>query len=87
MPYKITLIINSHPGCYHRDLQVLEKGSFSAIQNLTACLDIAIFVIKDVEIKGYILENKKYDYLSTVNFFNEMVVAEMLFRDAYKAVA
>jgi argininosuccinate lyase len=46
LPYEITLITNNLPSGYHRDLQLLKEGLFPAIQNLKACLDIAIFSIK-----------------------------------------
>jgi argininosuccinate lyase len=50
-------------------------------------LDIAIFAIKDIKVKDNILADPKYNYLFTVDTLNEMVVAGMPFRDAYKAVA
>ena len=87
LPYEITLITNNLPSGYHRDLQLLKEGLFPAIQNLKACLDIALFSIKDIKVKDNILSDKKYDYLFTVDTLNEMVVAGMPFRDAYKAVA
>lgn len=87
LPYEITLITSNLPSGYHRDLQLLKEGLFPAIQNLKSCLDIAIFSIKDIEVKDNILADKKYDYLFTVDTLNEMVVAGMPFRDAYKAVA
>ena len=40
-----------------------------------------------IRLKEHILDDKKYDYLFTVDSLNEMVVAGMPFRDAYKAVA
>ncbi|WP_188050483.1 argininosuccinate lyase [Flavobacterium sp. GP15] len=87
LPYEITLITNNLPSGYHRDLQLLKEGLFPAIQNLKACLDIALFSIKDIKVKEHILEDKKYDYLFTVDSLNEMVVAGIPFRDAYKGVA
>ncbi|MBP6759217.1 MAG: argininosuccinate lyase, partial [Flavobacterium sp.] len=87
LPYEITLITNNLPSGYHRDFQLLKEGLFPAIQNLKACLDIAIFSIKDIKVKDNILADKKYDYLFTVDTLNEMVVSGMPFRDAYKAVA
>jgi len=87
LPYEITLITNNLPSGYHRDLQLLKEGLFPAIQNLQACLDIAIFSIKDIKVKDEILNDKKYNYLFTVDTLNEMVVSGMPFRDAYKAVA
>jgi argininosuccinate lyase len=87
LPYEITLITNNLPSGYHRDLQLLKEGLFPAIQNLKACLSIAVFSIKDIKVKDNILADKKYDYLFTVDSLNEMVVAGIPFRDAYKAVA
>ena len=87
LPYEITLITNNLPSGYHRDLQLLKEGLFPAIENLKACLDIAIFAIKDIQVKEHILDDKKYDYLFTVDALNELVVAGIPFRDAYKAVA
>lgn len=87
LPYEITLITNNLPSGYHRDLQLLKEGLFPAIQNLKACLDIAIFAIKDIKVKDNILADPKYNYLFTVDTLNEMVVAGTPFRDAYKAVA
>jgi argininosuccinate lyase len=87
LPYEITLITNNLPSGYHRDLQLLKEGLFPAIQNLKASLDIAIFSIKDIKVKDHILEDKKYDYLFTVDTLNELVVSGIPFRDAYKTVA
>jgi argininosuccinate lyase len=87
LPYEITLITNNLPSGYHRDLQLLKEGLFPAIENLKACLDIAIFAIKDIKVKEHILDDKKYNYLFTVDALNELVVAGIPFRDAYKTVA
>jgi argininosuccinate lyase len=87
LPYEITLITNNLPSGYHRDLQLLKEGLFPGIQNLKACLDIAVFSIKDIQVKDHILDDKKYDYLFTVDTLNELVVAGIPFRDAYKTVA
>jgi len=87
LPYEITLITNNLPSGYHRDLQLLKEGLFPAIQNLKACLDIAVFAIKDISVKEHILDDPKYNYLFTVDSLNEMVVAGIPFRDAYKTVA
>ena len=87
LPYEITLITNNLPSGYHRDLQLLKEGLFPAIENLKACLDIAIFAIKDIQVKERILDDKKYDYLFTVDALNELVVEGIPFRDAYKIVS
>ena len=50
-------------------------------------MDIAIFAIKDIKVKEHILEDKKYNYLFTVDALNELVITGIPFRDAYKTVA
>lgn len=87
LPYEITLITNNLPSGYHRDLQLLKEGLFPAIENLKSCLDIAIFSIKDIQVKEHILDDKKYDNLFTVDALNELVVEGIPFRDAYKTVS
>ncbi len=87
LPYEITLLTNNLPSGYHRDFQLLKEGLFPAIQNMKACLDIAHFAIKDIQVKDGILNDAKYNYLFTVDALNEMVVASTPFRDAYKTVA
>jgi argininosuccinate lyase len=87
LPFEITLITSNLPSGYHRDLQLLKEGLFPAIENLKACLDIAIFAIKDIKVKEHILEDKKYNYLFTVDALNELVITGIPFRDAYKTVA
>ncbi len=87
LPYEITLLTNNLPSGYHRDFQLLKEGLFPAIQNMKACLDIAHFAIKDIQVKDGILNDRKYNYLFTVDALNEMVAAGTPFRDAYKTVA
>lgn len=87
LPYEITLITNNLPSGYHRDFQLLKEGLFPAIENLKSCLDIAVFAINDIKVKDHILQDKKYDYLFTVDALNELVVAGIPFREAYKTVA
>jgi argininosuccinate lyase len=77
LPYEITLITNNLKWLPQR-LTIAEEGLFPAIQNLKACLDIAIFSIKDIKVKNNIIVRQKYDYLFTVDSLNEMVVAGIL---------
>ncbi len=86
LPYELTLITNNLPSGYHRDLQLLKEGMIPAIQTMKACLDIALYSIKDIQIKENILEDKKYDYLFTVDAVNELVTQGIPFRDAYKII-
>lgn len=87
LPYEITLLTNNLPSGYHRDFQLLKEGLFPAIQSLKSCLEIASFSIKDIQVNEAILDDKKYDYLFTVDALNELVTDGKPFRDAYKIVA
>ena len=86
LPYELTLITNNLPSGYHRDLQLLKEGLFPAIQTLKSCLEMMAFSIKEVQPNENILDDKKYDYLFTVDALNELVTSGVPFRDAYKIV-
>lgn len=87
LPYEITLLTNNLPSGYHRDFQLLKEGLFPAIQSLKSCLEIASFSIKDIVVNKTILDDKKYDYLFTVDNLNELVKQGIPFRDGYKIIA
>jgi len=86
LPYELTLITNNLPSGYHRDFQLLKEGLFPALQTLKSCLEMAVFSIKEIEPNKTILDDKKYDYLFTVDALNELVTSGVPFRDAYKIV-
>ena len=86
LPYELTLITNNLPSGYHRDLQLLKEGMIPAIQNLKACLEMFTFSLKKIQVNTKILDDKKYDYLFTVEEVNKLVQNGIPFRDAYKVV-
>lgn len=86
LPYELTLITNNLPSGYHREFQLLKEGLFPALQTLKACLEMAHYSIKEIKVNETILDDKKYDYLFTVDALNELVTAGVPFRDAYKIV-
>jgi argininosuccinate lyase len=86
LPYEITLITNNLPSGYHREFQLLKEGLFPALQSLKACLEMAHYSIKEIKVNESILDDKKYDYLFTVDALNELVTSGIPFRDAYKIV-
>ena len=86
LPYELTLITSNLPSGYHRDLQLLKEGMVPAIQSMKACLEMFTFSLESIEVNTNILEDKKYDYLFTVEEVNELVQNGTPFRDAYKIV-
>ncbi len=83
LPYELTLLTNNLPSGYHRDLQLLKEGIVSAIQDLKASLEMAMYALKNVTVNENILEDEKYDYLFSVDTLNTLVMNGMSFRDAY----
>jgi len=86
LPYELTLITNNLPSGYHREFQLLKEGLFPALQTLKSCLEMARYSIKEIKVNEHILDDKKYDYLFTVDALNELVTSGIPFRDAYKIV-
>ncbi|MES2485684.1 MAG: argininosuccinate lyase [Bacteroidota bacterium] len=86
LPYELTLITNNLPSGYHREFQLLKEGLFPALQTLKSCLEMAHYSIKEIKVNEHILDDKKYDYLFTVDALNELVTSGIPFRDAYKIV-
>lgn len=83
LPYEITLLTNNLPSGYHRDYQLLKEGLVPALQDIKACLELAIYALKNVEVNANILDDDKYDYLFSVDTLNTLVQEGMTFRDAY----
>lgn len=86
LPYELTLLTSNLPSGYHRDLQLLKEGMVPAIQSIKACLEMFTFSLESIQINTNILDDKKYDYLFTVEEVNELVQSGTPFRDAYKIV-
>jgi argininosuccinate lyase len=86
LPYQVTLIGNNLPSGYFRDYQVIKESYLPAFDSMISCLDLATYAIDRIKVNPMILEDKKYDYLFTVEAVNELVMKGMPFRDAYREV-
>lgn len=84
VPNQLILMTNNLPSGYHRDYQLLKEVIIPAIQELKACLDMALYTLKDIRVNDNITDDKMYDYLFSVDTLNELVNNGMPFRDAYK---
>ncbi|MDY8138046.1 argininosuccinate lyase [Aquimarina sp. 2201CG5-10] len=83
LPYELNLLTNNLPSGYHRDFQLLKEGVIPAIQDLKACIEMAVYALKNVKVNDNILSDSRYDYLFSVDTLNELVTQGMSFRDAY----
>jgi argininosuccinate lyase len=86
LPYQISLITGNLPSGYFRDYQVIKEIFLPSFETLSICLDIANYAVEKIRVNPTILDDKKYDYLFTVEAVNELVMKGMPFRDAYKEV-
>lgn len=86
VPNEVSLLITNLPLGYQRDLQLLKDIIFPATTELKRCLDMAAFMISRIRVNEHILEDKRYDYLFTVEDVNKLVLEGVPFRDAYKEI-
>jgi argininosuccinate lyase len=86
VPNELTLLTNNLPSGYHRDLQLTKEILFPAIQSLQECLHMTTFMLQHISVKDNILQDDMYRYLFSVEVVNELVLAGMPFRDAYRKV-
>lgn len=86
LPVEFTMITNNLPSGYHRDLQLLKEGLIPSFSTLKACLELLIYSLRNIQVRGDILEDEKYLYLFSVEEVNKLVQSGIPFRDAYKIV-
>ena len=86
LPNEVTMLTANLPMGYHRDLQLLKEVLFPAIADLRDCIGMACYMLENISVKENILDDPKYDYLFSVETVNNMVLAGVPFREAYKKV-
>jgi argininosuccinate lyase len=86
LPTQITLISNNLPSGYFRDMQVMKEVFLPAFDDLENCLDIAAYALSNIKVNHNLLDDKKYDYLFSVEEVNKLTLQGIPFRDAYKEV-
>lgn len=86
LPNEIMMITTNLPSGYHRDLQLLKEHLFPAFETLRSCIDMAMLMLSNIEVKENILNDEKYKYLFSVEEVNKLVLQGIPFRDAYKKI-
>ena len=86
LPQQIALITNNLPSGYFRDLQIIKEVFVPAFGELRDCIEMTAMMMERVEVNENILDDKRYDYLFSVEEVNRLVLQGMPFRDAYKKV-
>lgn len=87
VPGQLILMVNNLPSGYFRDLQILKELFLPLFDELNDCLLMASLVLENIEVNRAILDDRKYDYLFTVEEVNKLVLNGIPFREAYRQVA
>ncbi len=83
---EISLMTTNMVHGYHRDYQLLKDVLFPGLELMHSCLFMAKYMLENISVKEDILNDKKYEYLFTVEEVNKRVLEGMPFREAYKSV-
>ncbi|MCC8035097.1 MAG: argininosuccinate lyase [Rikenellaceae bacterium] len=86
LPNQVTLLASNLPLGYNRDLQLLKEVLFPAIATLRECIGMAEYMLRNISVREDILDEKKYDYIFSVEAVNNMVLEGTPFREAYRTV-
>ncbi|MBY5950164.1 argininosuccinate lyase [Algoriphagus sp. NF] len=86
IPQTISMILTNSTTGYHRDLQLLKEEIFPGLESLKSCVEMSNFMLKDIQIKKDVLNDKFYQHVFSVEVVNDLVLSGMPFRDAYKKV-
>ncbi len=86
LPNEISMMTTNLPLGYHRDLQLLKDILFPATEELRRSMVMCDFMLQHIRINNSILDDKRYDYLFTVEDVNRLVMDGVPFREAYKEV-
>jgi len=85
-PQQILMITNNLPSGYFRDMQIIKEIFIPVFEELNDCLEMTILMLSEVKVNENILDDKKYDFLFSVEEVNNLTVSGIPFRDAYKQV-
>ncbi len=86
LPNQLALLTTNLPSGYHRELQLAKGPIIDAVQELKSCMDILLFSLPQLKVSQNTTDQKKYDFLFSVDTLNADVIAGKPFRDAYRAL-
>ncbi|WP_369048557.1 argininosuccinate lyase [Tenacibaculum sp. UWU-22] len=83
---EMILITNNLPSGYHRDFQLLKENMINAIEEVKNLIAIFNYAIQQVIVNDIDLDDKKYQYLFTVDSINNLIINGLSFREAYQKI-
>ena len=87
IPAQVSQILGNLPTGYHRDYQLLKEVVFPGIKSCQEILTLLIHCIPGIRLNHVDLNEKKYEFLRSVDRVNLYVIKGMPFREAYQKVA
>ena len=86
LPNEIMFITNNLPTGYFRDLQIIKENFIPVFEEMKDILQITNYMLGKIVVNKDIIDDRKYEYLFSVEEVNKQVIAGMPFRDAYKKI-
>ncbi len=86
LPSSIAMLTTNLPIGYNRDMQLLKEHIFPAIFEMKSVLYMANVMVGQIKINEAVIDDKRYDYLFSVESVNALVLEGMPFREAYRKV-
>ncbi len=86
LPNTVTLLTGNLPIGYNRDMQLLKEHIFPALFEMRNVLHMANVMLQEIIVKNNIVDDKRYDYIFSVESVNEMVLSGVPFREAYRTI-
>ncbi|MBQ5638047.1 MAG: argininosuccinate lyase, partial [Alistipes sp.] len=86
LPNEMALMLTNLPVGYHREMQLLKDILFPATVRLKKTLEMADFMLSNLQVNDHILDDERYNYLFTVEDVNRLALSGVPFREAYREV-
>ncbi len=86
LPNTISMLTTNQPIGYNREMQLLKEQVFPSIFEMKSVLHMANVMVSEVRVNEGIVDDKRYDYIFSVESVNALVLSGVPFRDAYRKV-
>ncbi len=86
LPNTISLLTTNLPIGYNRETQLLKEQIFPSIFEMKSVLHMANVMLSEIRVNEGIVEDRRYDYIFSVESVNALVLEGLPFREAYRKV-
>ncbi len=86
LPNTISMLTTNMPIGYNREMQLLKEQIFPSIFEMKSVLHMANVMLSEIRVNEGIVDDKRYDYIFSVESVNSLVIEGVPFREAYKKV-